>query len=115
MRSCAAVVKPSATSGAVKIRRQVFALLSSHVPPSALSARTRFFGWMHFTARVTEKYTSISADCCCLLGSYHSIVSVTLVELMDPIEVCVCVSAPYMNTMLLCCLYVAELHMLINA
>lgn len=99
----------------IKIRRQVFALLSSHVPlPLLLSVRTHFFGWMPFIAYVTEKYTSISTDCCCLLGSYHAIV--TLVELMDPIGVCL--SAPYI--WMQCCYvqfcgFAAELLVLINA
>lgn len=43
---------------------------------------------MPFIARVTEKYTSISADCCCLLGSYHAIDTVTFVEQINPIGTC---------------------------
>lgn len=96
----------------VKIRRQVFSLLSSHVPLCWLLSEhthTHIFGWMPFMAHVTEKYTSISPDCCRLLCSYHAIVTVTLVELMDLIGVCL-PSTIHLITLLLC--IGLELHVL---
>lgn len=95
-RGTATVVKASCVAPGLrhhKDKRQVFSLLSRHVPQCRLlSTHTQthidFFGWMHFIAYIAEKYTSISPDCCCLLGSYHAIVTVTLVELMDLIEAC---------------------------
>lgn len=113
MRETPAVVKPSATGihSIIKIRRQVFSLLSSHVPLCwLLSEHTHFFGWMPFMAHVTEKYTSISPDCHCLLGSYHAIVAVILVELMDLIGVCF-PSPIHLNTKRFC-IGGFELHVL---